>query len=289
MQKVKFKNDLGQSIALGNTRPFILTKISGTGVENTTVISSKSPGQDGKSHHGTLLEERVLPIEGAIVGENIEDMYRKRQQLTSIFNPKAKGKLTYINNAGKHEINCSVESITFGEQVNYLQHFLIQMYCPNPYWMDIYEAKEEIALWVGDFEFPLEIPEDEGIEMGHRESNLIVNINNTGDVECGMRIEFIALATVKNPSLFDVNTRKFIKINRTLQSGDKLLINTDFGNKRIELIKSDGSIQNVFNWIDPDSEILQLNVGDNLFRYDAEQGIDNLEVSIYYRPLYLGV
>ena len=28
---------------------------------------------------------------------------------------------------------------------------------------------------------------------------------------------------------------------------------------------------------------------DNLFRYDADSGIDNLEVSIYHSNLYLGI
>ncbi len=73
--------------------------------------------------------------------------------------------------------------------------------------------------------------------MGHRVSNLIVNINNTGAVECGMKIQFKALATVVNPSLFNVNTREFIKINRTLSAGDVLEVTTEFSNKRIELVK----------------------------------------------------
>ncbi|MFB8985000.1 phage tail family protein, partial [Clostridioides difficile] len=104
-----------------------------------------------------------------------------------------------------------------------------------------------------------------------------------------MKIQFKALATVDNPSLFNVNTREYIKINRTLEAGDLLEITTEFANKRIELVKSNYERINVFNWIDLDSEFLQLEVGDNLFRYDADVGIDNLEMSIYYNPLYLGV
>ncbi len=125
--------------------------------------------------------------------------------------------------------------------------------------------------------------------MGHRVSNLIVNINNTGAVECGMRIQFKALATVINPSLFNINTREFIKINKTLNAGDVLECTTEFSNKRIEMIRNNGSRENVFNWIDLDSEFLQLEPGDNLLRYNADSGIDNLEVAIYYTPLYLGV
>ncbi|WP_423739170.1 phage tail family protein [Clostridium sporogenes] len=290
LQKLIFKNERGQSIELGNSAPFILTKIEGTGSPKTTILTSKSPGQDGRSHHGTLLEERILPIEGAIVGDTVEDMYTKRQKLCSIFNPKINGTLTYINNASEHVINCIVDTPpTFKESVDDMQEFLIQFYCPDPLWMDLIEEKEEIALWIGDFHFPLIIPEETGIIMGHRVSNLIVNAKNKGDVECGMRIEFKALATVVNPSLFDVYTRKYIKVKRTLQAGDKLVINTSFGNKRVEMIKSNGTKINVFNYIDLASEFLQLKVGDNLLRYDAEKGLDNLEMALYYKPLYIGV
>jgi hypothetical protein len=34
---------------------------------------------------------------------------------------------------------------------------------------------------------------------------------------------------------------------------------------------------------------MTLEIGDNIYRYDAESGVDNLEVSIYYNPQYLGV
>jgi hypothetical protein len=289
MQKVIYTNSRGQSIELKNSAPFLLEKIDGTGGTKTTLLTTKSPGQDGKSYHGTLLEERTLNITCAICGTSLEDIGIKKRQICSIFNPKLNGKLTYINSSGTHTIDAVVQdSPTFKDRVATIQEFLVQLFCPDPFWADLQEAKEEIANWIGDFEFDLEIGED-GIEMEHRESSLIVNVNNTGDVECGMRIEFTSLATVVNPSLFNVYTREFIKIKRTLQAGDKLIINTSFANKTVELIKSNGVVQNVFNWIDLASDFLQLVVGDNLLRYDAEQGIDNLDVAIYHKTLYLGV
>lgn len=288
MEKLIFTNNRGWSIELKNSGPFILTKIGGTGSPKTTLLTSKAPNQDGKSYHGTLIEERILPIEGAIIGNSIEDVYRKRKELCSIFNPKIPGTLNYINDFGEYKIDCVIEdSPAFKEKTANIQDFLIQVYCPKPYWLDIYETKEEVAVWVGDFEFNLEVPE-EGIEMGHRVSNLICNVFNKGDVECSMRIEFKALATVVNPSLLNIYTKKYIKVRRTLQEGDKLVIDTSFGNKKIEIVKNNERI-NVFNWIDLSSTFLQLNVGDNVLRYDAEQGIDNLEMVIYHKPLYIGV
>jgi hypothetical protein len=158
---------------------------------------------------------------------------------------------------------------------------------PNPFWQDINATKTEIAIWRGAFEFPLELVE-EGIELGYREPSLIVNILNKGDVATGMRIQFKALATVENPSLFNVNTREYIKINKTMSTGEIITVTTGFGDKKVYL-DNNGVVTNAFNYIDLNSTFLQLEVGDNLFRYDADEGIDNLEVSIYYTPQYLGV
>jgi hypothetical protein len=288
MQKIIFRNSRGRSLEFKNSRPFILTKIEGTGCPQTTILTSKTPNQDGKTHHGTTIEERILTIEGAIFADNVADMYKKRQELCSIFNPKLKGTLTYTNDNSTHEIECTIDSSpTFKESLSNIQHFLIQLFCPNPFWTDELETKKEIAVWMGDFSFPLELIED-GIEMGHRESSFIVNINNSGDVETGMRIELVALATVVNPFILNVDTQEYIKIKRTLVVGDRLVINTHFANINVELIK-DNITSNVLNYIDLNSTFLQLEIGDNLLRYDADSGSDNLEVSIYYNPLVLGV
>ena len=288
MQKLVYRNNIGQELILSNSRPFILESVENTASTGANISTSHSAGQDGITIDSVNIKEKLLPVTGGIVGQDKIDLDKKREYISSIFNPKHKGVLIYTNNTVTRKIQCRVQDITFQSNVGLMQKFLIQFLCALPFWSEQYEKKEEVALWVGDFEFPLEIP-DEGIEMGHRVSNLIVNINNYGAVECGMRIQFKALATVTSPSLFNVNTREFIKVNRTLKAGDVLEITTEFANKRIEMIKSNGTRENVFNWLDLDSTFLQLNVGDNLFRYDAENGIDNLEVAIYYSPLYLGV
>ncbi|QXE20003.1 phage tail family protein [Clostridium sp. 001] len=287
MQNLIFTNERGQSIKLKNSGPFLLQKFD-PDPPKTTMLTTKAPGQDGKTVQGVLLDERVLSIQVAVLGDNSQDMFVRKKQLNSAFNPKLEGTLFYSNGSGEYIIKCRVNSVTPKDRHEPVQQFLIQLDCFNPFWMDVQESKEEIALWVGDFHFPLIIPPD-GITMGHRISNLIVNVCNKGDVECGMRIEFTALATVVNPSLFNVYTRKFIKVRRTLQAGDKLNINTSFANKRVEIVKSNGTVTNVFNWIDLQTTFLQLAVGDNLLRYDAEKGLDNLEMAVYYRPLYVGV
>ncbi|KEK17054.1 phage tail protein, partial [Bacillus manliponensis] len=109
-----------------------------------------------------------------------------------------------------------------------------------------------------------------------------------GQIETGMTIQFRALGTIEKPSLVNVNTQEELKINKSMAAGEVITVNTRKGQKRIESILN-GVVNNVFNSIKPGSIFLQLRVGDNLFRYDAESGIDNLEVTIYYRNQYIGV
>ncbi|APC79646.1 phage tail family protein [Clostridium botulinum] len=127
--------------------------------------------------------------------------------------------------------------------------------------------------------------------MGHREPSLIVNVINNGHVKTGMIIEFRARGILKNPSLFNVNTREFIKINKEMVAGERFIINTNCGKKKI-IQNLNGIETDILNYLDivgGGDTFLQLDVGDNLFRYNADSNLDNLEVNIYFSSQYLGV
>lgn len=289
MAKLKYVNSDNKSIELGNSSPFLITTVDGLGSPQNEIYTQKSPYQDGVTATHSSLGSRNIVIEGKIMDSNRENRQAYRNKLLSVFNPKLDGKLIIDLGNVKRQIDCKVEQAPYfssNSEQNY-QNFSISLLAPNPYWQDINTIKEEVAIWRGAFEFPLEIVE-EGIELGYREPSLIVNVFNRGDVPCGMRIDFKALATVVNPSLFNINTREFFKVNRTMEAGEVLTVTTHFQNKRVELNKN-GVISNAFNWIDLNSTFLQLDVGDNLLRYDADDGLENLEVSIYFTPQYLGV
>lgn len=291
MEKVTFINSKGQSIQLGNDAPFILTSIENTGAVNANIQSQKSPYQDGESYIDNTLEPRYIPIKITILAESIDEMMDYRRKTINVFNSKlGLGDLIYEIGGVKRTIRAMSELAPFfpdaGDFKDAMQEGLINLYAPNPFWLDPNTYREEIAIWRGSFEFPLEIP-FEGIEMGYREPSLIVNIENKGDVQCGMTIQFKALASVKNPSIFNINTREYFKITKIMEAGEIIIVTTQHGNKKV-ISNKNGIIRSEKDW-DYTSTFLQLDVGDNLLRYDAEDGIDNLEMSISYIPQYLGV
>lgn len=279
--KLIYENEKGQSIEFSVWSSFFLEDFEGLDGLKNNIYTAKGMNQDGATYISSNLDMRNIVIQGKI--KNNANYNKPR--MISILNPKLQGKLTVIDGEMTKYIRCRIEKAPTISNDN-IPQFVMSLLCPNPFFYDK-EFKTDIALWQGDFEFPLEI-EEQGILLGHREPSLIVNVINKSDLKCPLRIEFKALATLTNPSILNVNTQEFIKINKTMTAGEVISITTGFGDKRVES-KLNGVTTNAFNYIDFQSTFLQLDVGDNLFRYNADENIDNLEVSIWYMPMYLGV
>lgn len=288
MERLTIKDKLGKKLILSKSHPYLLSQVEGIGV--STNISTMSGAFDGVNITGFNIKEKTIAITGAIVSNTKREMQQERAKFISFLNPnKGSFDFVYENDAHKKKLVGNVHRIDFKESVSRLQKFQIQVLAPFPFWQEEIERKKEVALWAKDAYFPLVATKEKPIVFGHRVSNLICNVFNPGDVETGMRIQLKALATVVNPSVLNIYTHDFIKIMQTLEKGDVLEITTYANNKRVVINKADGTTKNVFNWITLDSEFLQLAVGDNLFRYDAESGLDNLEMTIYYNPATMGV
>lgn len=293
MKTLIYINPKGDEIELTNHAPFLLQKFSDS--ESVNIYNAKGMLQDGNTYLDNTLDIRDVSLEILVAAENETELINYRGRINKVFNPKlGEGYLIYKDDLKERKVKCIVNKLPIFSVINVMtSKCLISLAANNPYWTDLLESKEEIALWIGSFSFSADGSDgleliDGGIEFGYRAPSLIVNTNNAGDVECGIRIEFKALATLTNPSLLNVHTGEFIKINKEMVTGEVISVSTYFGNKKITS-SLNGIVTNIFNYIDFGSTFLQLDVGDNLMRYDAATGIDNLEVSIFYQPRYLGV
>lgn len=286
-EKIIFENSKGEKLEFSNwTNTFQLDGLEGISGLDNIIYTSKCMAQDGSSYNGSTLNNRNIILQGTI----LENKNINRARLIKIFNPKLPGKLIFLDdttNTLKY-VDCIVEkapAITSNER---RPKFVISLICPIPYFKDYIENKVNIALWKPSLSFPLSPISTKPIVMGYREPNLIVNVYNSGHVTTGMTIVFLATGTLTNPSLFNINTREFFKINKTMVAGEKIIVTTEFGDKKIIDILNNIET-NILNLIDLDSTFLQLECGDNLFRYDADSNLENLNVTIKYKNNYLGV
>lgn len=275
-----------------STPDFILNSVDWGAVESTH-HSFKYVNQIGVYVTGTSLETRSVTIQGWIIAENESMMTIRKTTLNRFFNPQQAVDLFYKDYVLRFLPNTSIRySTVIAENNEVICKFKVEGYCPDPLFSEQVESKVAAASTQAMFHFPLIISETPnppgGIIFGLRQPSLIVTVTNNGAVDVGMKIVFRASGTLTNPSLIEVNTQKFFKVNKTMVAGEEITIDTIIGEKKIEGYLN-GITSNYFKYRDLDSEWLQLKVGDNLFRYDADQNVGNLEVYIYYNNKYLEV
>lgn len=286
IEKLTYTNERGESIVFSHASIYHMNEVNGISDVRNTIYTINSAGQAGDTYLGNRIESREIEIVGSIKERDKGRMQESRRKLIRILNPQYAATLTYEYGDFKRVIGCRTDCAPIFSRRAIFQDFTVQLLCPNPFWRRENETRDDIATWYGCFAFPVEI--SRGWEIGTRKHSLIVNVYNDGDVQTGIRAELHALGVVKNPSLLNVDTQEFIKLNMTLEAGDVLSISTGYGRKEVTL-KRRGIVSNAFRYMDVDSTYLQLTAGDNLFRYDAESNLENLEVSIYHDDLYLGV
>lgn len=291
MEKITFINSKGRSIEIDKKPPLLLQFLGGTGGVDTEVQTQKSAFQDGSNYLTSVLNERILEMQVAILASSETELYELRKQLVSIFNSKlGKGELVYEYADGiEKRIECVVDMapqfLTGAENRNgNYQKVIFDLIAPNPFWTDNFISGEILTQSVPLFCFDLELSDE--FEFGVRGSNRTI-INNVGDVETPVELVFSGPAA--NPKIINETTGEFIKIEKILLDGESLRISTKFGNKYVLFEDGVGNTINAFGKIDLDSTFWQLQVGENKVVYTADSGIDTASLIVSYRNRFVGV
>lgn len=286
------KNQEELVLDMVSTPDYILGSVDWGSVKGTH-HSYKYVNQVGISVTNTSLETRDVSIEGWVVARDENHMTNLKGKLNGFVNPQEAIELFYSKYKISFVPNESVRySVNMAENNEVMCKFKIEGICPNPLFSDDIESKLTFVTTEPQFHFPLILSRDlpeQGVVFGKRTESLIINLENSGSVSVGMRVVFKAKGTVKNPSLINVNTQERFTIIKALVANEEVEVNTNIGEKRIRGKIGNDSHVNYFMYKDIDSPWLQLEVGDNLFRYDAEEGIDNLDVFVYFQNKYLEV
>ncbi|ROR28097.1 tail protein [Mobilisporobacter senegalensis] len=282
--ELTYINTSGESITLNQSRPFFITKIDGTGNIRQTVNTFKAPEQDGAFYVSSTMDMRNITLEGTIIANTPDEAYELRKSFLRLFSPKKSGVIKYR----ERQIACVIEeavlSVSTRERI---PSFFISLLCPSPFFETLDEVREDLASWNALLEFALEIPE-EGLQFGLRQPSQIITVENIGDVPCGCEIIFKATGSVTNPELLHLDTGEYVRILSSMEQGDEFHIFTHFAGKRVRSIIG-ATESNAFHLLDTGSNFFQLAPGINNLRYDASNNLELLDVSVYYRPQFLGV
>lgn len=299
IEKLILTNEKGASIEFSVKSVFhtnISKDVTGLSDVENEIFSTSGINQAGGTYLGYHIAGRDIEIVGHIKERDKAVVREYRHQLNHALNPTYACVLIYQHDNFKRQIRCRVNSAPHFDVDGGWQRFTIDLLCLNPFWTDEAETYTQIATWIGGMEFDsvngLQLTnseEDPQWEVGYRLPNLITNIENTGDATTGLTITFTAQGSVSNPGLINIHSQEFLQINMDMEAGEEITVKTGYGEKSVTFKNLSGEVQDIFRYLDIQSTYLQLEIGDNPYRYYAALGEDNLNVTIKHSNLYLGV
>jgi len=143
----------------------------------------------------------------------------------------------------------------------------LQLVAMNPFF------RIEIPFSSATLEFPLfQWPEwgldwpEWGNDFSMAENEM--QVSNTGDVPGDAIIRFIGPAVT--PRIDNLTTGEFMEVNRTIEEGETLEINSATG--RVDIIDVEGNRHNAFNYVTDDSRLIKLAPGVNNIEFSSAGG-----------------
>ena len=267
---------------------FFLISCDGIYSESNNVVTSENTMTDGSTYQGSTTKQRNI----VITAEFDSDYQSRRDFLYKIFKPKSPGTFYYTENAEQREIEYRVEGIEIDE-AGVCRNAVISLICPDPFFKDPADTTVTMAGWEPCFEFVHEFT-SELEEFGVRIAELVKTVENDSAADyIGIEVIMEALGAVRNPVLYHMQQDIHIQIGTDdypfdMEPGDVVRITTGTNEKNVYLIKG-GEETKINEYLDEESEFIQLVHGSNTFIYDAASGVDYLNVTIKYRFRYLGV
>lgn len=285
MRKLIFTNSKDETIELGYHTPYLINKIDGLGETGADIATTEAPYVDGSIYIDTRLSPRELSIEGTFRRLTSPELYKNRQRLQRVLNPKlGVGTLQYEHEGIVKQINAIVDgSPAYADKDREpFQKFQINLLCPDPYWRDPNQVSRALTAYKGYFTLPFKLPFKLG-KQGDR-----TTLINDGDVPAPVSIDLQGPAT--NPQIRNATTGEFIKINTSIAADEILHIDTTPRHKRIEIYRGDIAL-NGFGYFDyaGGATFWQLEPGENDVEYYADSGNRDGVVAVAWSNRYVGI
>lgn len=251
-------NKAGQQINLSDNSNYILTSVTGITPPKAVVNTASLATKDGSVFNSSKLGNRNIVLTVFPDGK----VEQSRLNLYRVLKSKQYVKLYLTTAARDVWVDGWIESME-ANLFDQRQKVQISVICPDPYLKDVSESVTAF-------------------------SNGSATIDNVSDDEVGFVAQFTASGAVSDIILTNSTTGKSFKLNYDLVNGDKVTLDTRRGEKGISLLRS-GSTANLINYIDIDSDWIQLEMGENALAFSCTSGSGNLSGSVTVQPIYEGV
>lgn len=301
IKSITVTNYLGDRLKLELARPelsgFVVKSVTGLGPGKANINTSEVTTTDGGLFNSSRLPIRniVISLE-FLFGSSIEDT---RQKSYKYFPLKRQVTLLVETDNRVAEITGYVESndpTIFSKK----EGSDISIICPDPHFYSAGKDGIVSTLFYGAdplFEFPFS--SEPNLELSAIRKVAEKSLRYDGDAETGVTIKIHAIGEANNITIShrNLDSRGSIHIDTdrlkaltgsTIVAGDDIVISTVKGNKFAKLVR-DGKTTLILNCLGKNPNWFTLVKGENVFSYEAEEGISNLNVAIENRVMYEGV
>ena len=272
----RYVNENGESITFTYNSGFLINKPAG--IDTLQVSLSRSTGIDqvGATIQSANVQPRPVTISGIIVGDFQKN---NKEKLVSIVRPDLTAKL-YADDYYLNVRPTSTPAIDPSEKFAKFQFSVLAAY---PYWQKDDSAKVVLAGLQYMFKFPWNISKE--YQFAKLMETQFINVPNRGQLPVPMTVTFYARGNCLNPKITNVNTGKFMVIRKSLVAGERVVV--EITHDRTYVTSSvDGDVRGALSL---KSTLNRLDVGDNVLKPEAEEGGNQLEVSINFATEIVGI
>ncbi len=163
--------------------------------------------------------------------------------------------------------------------------FSMMLFCSTPFWLGANTKSYTLGGIIPMFHFPVIYDTH---QFATKNNDVFVNCYNGGITQTEFTVTFDTPAYAENFGIIDANTFKFLRLNTRLEKDTTIQVYKKNGKLRVIKISERGS-EDIFSALDEESNLFELNAGDNLIRPIADTGVGNLRVTISFAEPYIGV
>ena len=278
MYNAKFVSSNGKTFNFGYESGNIFD-ISGLTGFNVAIATSQGFSQIGETVENQSVGSQIFNITGKLF-KNVVELKNK---MLSTFVPFTSGRL-YFNE--RFFIDCFVQKTPTIQIGNKIPKFTLQLFAPYPFWQSVSKNSFVFGGYTPAFSFPVNYAQPH--KFGIKSDSMFLNCYNGGTVEANYTLKIRTSTYLKNPSIINAQSQEFLALQGEINAGEELTVYKVENRLRVELLVN-GVIVDVFSWLDEDSTLFSIHVGDNIIRATAEEGEENMIASISFNDTVVSV
>ena len=262
----------------------------GNSISNSK-INSRDISIEAYVYYIPTEDEKTQMSHDELIEYAYEKIKEKKKRLNDFVNPLHYIRLTVGNYYIEGKPSSSPKYGIQSEDNNkYFCKFLINIFCNNPMFKKTTETKTVLSGDIGTFHFPLYFEDDIRLIVGIRNNYLILLVDNEGNAAIGGKIIIEAKGEIVNPTITNILTDEYIKINKTLVAGEKVIINTADGSKKGVYGEYNNVESDYLQYWDFSNTWLKFESGSNIIGYSTENQAESfMDVTIELNPEKYGL